>query len=255
MSNAENLQRKIIEAIGEEPGLEGMIVKTNAEVEGRTAAYPVDLYLEFRADNGITYKIIIQTQHIDEELNKNQLFHFANVLQDISGQVMGVIFTRPVYDKLVKDVAKDVGIMLYEMRNAEDQPVWEPNISKVKIDVDKEWVKREREKHHLDDTPIQSGGHPKYMYLYDENDACIDTVEGVFNAYIQAQKEKGAFEPAAVRHDFKDRAVYLKTDHEIISKVKLNGISFEVQFRNVTALGGAEILNNILRTAFAAKLN
>lgn len=255
MSNAELITRKIIETIDAEKELEEVTVNVGAEVEGRTASYPVDIYLEFNAQNGTKYKIIIQVQRVDHELGKHELFHFANILQDISGQVMGVIFTRPVYDKLVQDVAKDVGIMLYEMRNLGDQPVWEPNISNVNIDVDKEWVRAEREKYQLDDTPMQSGGHPKYMYLYDDDDLCVDSVEGIFNAHIKQKRERDDFTPARIQHEFKEKAVYLKTDGSPIPKVKLRGISFDISFRNVTAFDGSEIVRNILRTALAAKLN
>lgn len=255
MCNADIITQKIIETIRSEKDLENMIVKCDVEIEGRTAAYPVDLYLEFDSGNGINYKIIIQVKNIDQELNKQELFHFANILQDISGQVIGVIFTQPVYDKLVQDVAKDVGIMLYEMRNLADKPVWEPNVFNVNLDVDKEWVKAEKEKYNLGDTQIQSGGNPKYMYLYDDADTCVDSIEGIFDGYIKMQNEKDDFREVHIAHIFKDRTIYLKTEHALISKIKLNGISFSIDFRNVTALDGKEIVRNILRTALAAKLN
>lgn len=255
MCNADIITQKIIETIKSEKDLENMIVKCGAEIEGRTAAYPVDLYLEFNSESGINYKIIIQVKNIDQELNKQELFHFANVLQDISGQVIGVIFTQPVYDKLVQDVAKDVGIMLYEMRNLADKPVWEPNVFNVSLDVDKEWVKAEKEKYDLGDTQIQSGGNPKYMYLYDDHDTCVDSIEGIFNQYIKIQNEKNDFEEAHIVHVFKDNTIYLKTEHALISKIKLNSISFSINFRNVMMLDGKEIVRNILRTALAAKLN
>lgn len=255
MGSAEMITQKIVETIRSEKDLMDMAVEVKTEIEGRTASYPVDLYMEFGAEDGINYKIIVQTATVDQELNKNELFHFANVLQDISGQVLGVVFTQPVYDKLVQDVAKDVGVMLYEMRNLEDQPVWEPNVSNVKVEVDKEWVKAEREKYGIDDTPIQAGGHPKYMYLYDEEDLCIDSVEGIFNGHIKERQETKEFEPISIRHAFDKHAAYLKTEHALIPKVKLKEISFDISFRNVTALDGKEIVRNILRTALAAKLN
>lgn len=255
MSNSEIIREKIIAALQADTELSKIKVACDTEIEGRTSSYPVDLYLDFFAENGVNYKIIIQTQNIDKDLDKNSLFHFANVLQDISGQVLGVIFTQPVYDKLIQDVAKDVGIMLYEMRNLADQAVWEAEISNVEIDVDKDWVKAEKAKYDLGDTPLQSGGNPKYMFLYDEAGICVDSIEGVFNDYIRRQREANVFTEQNFYHDFSEKAMYLQTDHPIISKVKLNGIRFTVKFRNVTALDGKDIISNILRTAVRAKLN
>lgn len=255
MSNSEMIRQKIVEAIQGEDALKNIVIACDTEVEGRTASYPVDLYLNFHAENGVHYKIIMQTQNVDQELNKNELFHFANIVQDVSGQVMGVIFTQPVYDKLVQDVAKDVGIMLYEMRNLADKPVWEASITDVLIDVDKEWVKLEKEKHQLADTPLQSSGNPKYMFLYDENELCLDSIEGIFNEHIRAQQEAENFSAMPVYHSFEDKNIYLKTEHELISRIRIKGIGFTVQFRNVTALDGTEIVRNILRTAVRAKLN
>lgn len=254
MNNSEMITEKIRETIEGDEELKNISVACKAEVEGRTASYPVDLLLSFHADNGVHYKIVIKTQGIDKELDKNELFHFANLLQDISGQVMGVIFTQPVYDKLVQDVAKDVGIMLYEMRNLADKPVWEAGVSEVKIDVDKEWVAAEKERLGLGDMPIQSGGNPKYMYLY-ENDVCVDSIEGVFNEHIKRQSGQENFEMTRIYHSFEGREVYLKTDHEVMSMVKLKGIGFTIKFRNVSALDGAEIVRNILRAAVRAKLH
>lgn len=254
MSNSEMIMKKIIETIQGEEDLKNITVECKTEVEGRTASYPVDLFLSFHAENGVNYKIIIKTQDIDKELDKNELFHFANLLQDVSGQVMGVIFTQPVYDKLVQDVARDVGIMLYEMRNLADKPVWEANISDVKIDVDKEWVKAEKERLNLGDTPLQSGGNPKFMYLY-ENDICVDSIEGIFNGYIKRQSEQEEFETTKIYHSFAGKEICLKTEHELMSMVKLKGIDFTINFRNISALDGTEIVRNILRTAVRAKLN
>ena len=117
--NAENLISKIIEVIKSQNSLESVQVERDIQVEGRTASYPVDLYWEFEAGNGVTYKVIAQVKNVEKILSKNELFQFANVLQDISGQVMGVIFTQPVYDKLVQDIAKDVDVAILKNSNIE----------------------------------------------------------------------------------------------------------------------------------------
>lgn len=253
MESAEKIARKLVETVERSESLSQVTVRRDAEVEGRTASYPVDVYLEFQGSNGIRYKILIDTQNAGRTLEKNTLFHFASVLQDISGQVMGVMFTQPVYDKLVRDVARDVGILLYEVRNLEDRPVWEPEISDVQVEVDRAWVKAEKEKHGLGDAQLQSGGNPKYMYLYDEAGSCVDSVEGVFQSYVRRQDPSSNAGPLEIRHVF-DAATYLETKHEVIRRVKLQELSFRLTFRNVTAFDGDEMVQRILRAAFAAKL-
>ena len=253
MDSAEKIARKIVETVEANEALAQVAVQRDAQVEGRTGSYPVDVYLEFQGDNGIRYKILIDTQNAGRPLEKNALFQFASVLQDISGQVMGVMFTQPVYDKLVQDVARDVGILLYEVRNLADRPVWEPEISQVRVEVDRAWVKAEKEKHGLGDAQLQSGGNPKYMYLYDEAGNCVDTVEGVFQTYVRRQSPDANAGPMQICHAF-DSATYLETKHEIIRRVKLQEISFTLSFRNVMALDGDEIVQKILRAALAAEL-
>ena len=255
MSQAENIRQKIVEAIKGEEDLNNMVVEIDTNVEGKTASYPVDLYLACTADNGLNYKILIQTKTAEQTLEKSDLFHFANILQDVQGQVLGVIFTQPVYDKVVQSVAKDVGIMLYEVPAEENQIVWEPAVSDIKIDVDKEWVKAEKEKHQLGDAPIQSGGDPKYMFLYDEQDLCVNTIEGIFDQYIKDVTAKGEYKTVSIQHQFTGSAIYLNTEHELIKRVKLNSLSFTINFRKLSTLDGLDMVKNILRTALRAQLN
>ena len=107
MKKAETMMDEVIELIRNEEKVKTLKIEKDYEVEGRTASYPIDLYWEFEGGNGIVYKVIIQTRQMDKSVDRNRLFHFANILQDISGQVMGVIFTQPVYEKIVKDVARE----------------------------------------------------------------------------------------------------------------------------------------------------
>lgn len=251
--NAENLISKIIEVIKSQKGLESVQVERDIHVEGRTASYPVDLYWEFKAGNGVTYKVIAQVKNVEKVLNKNELFQFANVLQDISGQVMGVIFTQPVYDKLVQDIAKDVGIMLYEMGNLQAQSMWQPNISDIKIDFDTEWIKTEKIKKGLEDAPISFSGDPKYMYIYDEQDFCIDSIEGIFNTYVKKYTEKEDFSEKRIGHSFENK-VYLETGHELIPKVKINGVAFGLNFIQIPAWETKDIVVKIVNTAVSANL-
>lgn len=254
MSKAETMIDEMIQLIRDEEKVKTIKIARDYEIEGRTASYPVDLYWEFEGGNGIVYKVIIQMKNMETVVNRNQLFHFANVLQDISGQVMGVIFTQPVYEKLVKDVARDVGIVLYEMPDMNDKPLWQPIIQQIHIDVDKEWAKIEKAKHGLQDEPISYHGEPKSLFLYNDSDLCIDSLEGIFNDHIKKQRAKEAFDEVMIEHKFNENT-YLQTGHPIITKVKVNGVSFSLAFQNIAKVEKGEIIQDIFNAALRAKLN
>lgn len=255
MVDANLITEKIMAALAEEEEFSDILVKRDTQVEGRTASYPVDLYLDFFSDNGVHYKIIIKTKTAAKVLTKNELFSFANVLQDISGQVMGVVFTQPVYDAAVHGVARDIGIMLYELRGFAGEPLWEPEVADMKVDVDAEWARAEKAKYGLENETISAGGEPKNMFLYDGDGNCVDSIEGVFNEYIKTRYRTDDFATARIRHEFKDAAVYLATEHHLITRVKLNAVEFTLQFRQIGQLDGREIVISILRAALLARLN
>lgn len=224
------------------------------EIEGRTASYPVDLYWEFDADNGIHYKILFDMQHVDRAIDRNDLFHFANTLQDISGQVMGVVFTQPVYDKLVKDVARDVGIFLYEMTGAKDAPVWESEVSNLQVDVDKEWAQQEKAKYGLENERISYGGQLQEIFFYNDQDVCLDSMQGIIREEIKKKHEQKDFSRARVVHSFCGEAMYLKTGHELIPKVKIKGVSFDLSFYDIAQTEMSDIVEKIVQAALNAKL-
>ena len=254
MKKAETMMDEVIELIRNEEKVKTLKIEKDYEVEGRTASYPIDLYWEFEGGNGIVYKVIIQTRQMDKSVDRNRLFHFANILQDIYGQVMGVIFTQPVYEKIVKDVARDVGIVLYEMTGVNDKPTWQPLIGEVKIEFDKEWAKAEKEKHGLGDQMISYHGEPKESFLYNESGLCVDSIEGIFNDYIKKQEAKNDFSEVAVEHKFTEN-IYLQTGHPLIPKVKVNAVSFKLTFENIAKVETGEIIQNIFHAALKARLN
>ncbi|MGL5511619.1 MAG: hypothetical protein ACRDBM_00060, partial [Sporomusa sp.] len=117
--------RKIYQAIAGENTVKTIQAQCNAVVEGRTATHDVDLYWEF-TDGDITYKAIIQAK---EQIGLGELFSFLTMVRDIPGQVMGIIVTQPVYQKDIKNMAANAGIILYELSALIAAEVWEPIIS------------------------------------------------------------------------------------------------------------------------------
>lgn len=98
--------------------IETVNIEKNATVKGRTGEYDVDLLWEFFY-NSNKYKIIIDFKNINKQLPQMNCL-ILNLTNDVSGFVTGVIFTKPVYNKIIQNVAKDAGIFLYEVDFAEE---------------------------------------------------------------------------------------------------------------------------------------
>lgn len=212
----------------------------NAVIEGRTETHAADVYWEF-TDGDITYKILIQAK---EQVNLGELFSFLRVIRDIPGQVMGVIVTQPVYKKDVKDMAANAGIILYELLAPLTADVWEPVTSNVRINVDTVWVKAAKEQAGLGDEMIQMNANPKYAFLYDENGNCVDSVQGVFD-YYGKNRNSAADRQETIVHSFAG-PVFLQTNHELVPFIKLDNITFDLQFFNANQMPGEEMLRQVL---------
>lgn len=254
MGNTNDLIGQLLEEVKQQEKIQSVKAKRDCEVEGRTASYPVDMYWEFDAENGIHYKILFDMQHMERAIDRNDLFHFANVMQDISGQVMGVVFTQPVYDKLVKDVARDVGIFLYEMTGTNDASVWQPEVSNLHVEVDKEWAQQEKAKHGLENEQISYGGQLDEIFFYNGQDICLDSMQGIIREEIKKRHAQNEFTQTRVLHAFCGEPMYLKTGHELIPKVKVNGVSFDLVFYNITQMEVGDMVEKILQAALQAKL-
>ncbi|SMD09292.1 hypothetical protein [Sporomusa malonica] len=237
--------RDIYEAIAGEAAVKTIKAQYNAIIEGKTSTHEADLYWEF-TDGDITYKAVIQAK---EQVGLGELFTFLRTVRDIPGQVMGVIVTQPVYQKDIKDMAANAGIILYELIAPVVQDIWEPVISNIQINVDKSWVKAAKEKVGLGDEPVQMNANPKYTFIYDERGNCLDSVQGVFDSYSRRRAAAGTGLQTVV-HTFAV-PVFLQTNHELVPLIKLDNITFDLEFVNVNQMPGedmlASILNNILR--------
>ncbi|MDF2571238.1 MAG: hypothetical protein K0R55_2842 [Sporomusa sp.] len=232
--------RDIYEAIDGQAAVKTIKAQYNAVIEGKTSTHEADIYWEF-TDGDITYKTVIQAK---EQVGLGELFTFLRTVRDIPGQVMGVIVTQPVYKKDIKDMAANAGIILYELIAPIVQDVWEPVVSNIQINVDKPWVKEAKEKAGLGDESIQMNANPKYTFIYDESGNCLDSVQGVFDSY---SNRRSAAETGlqTVVHTFAI-PVFLQTNHELVPLIKLDNITFDLEFVNVNQMPGEDMLASIL---------
>lgn len=243
-SGFEVLTEKIVQAIAVENSVQTLKVEHNATIQGRTGAHPVDIYWEF-TDGEVTYKTIFQTRDWDKAVGNNELFCLLSVLRDIPGQVAGVLFTQPVYQKVTRQLARDVGITLYELQAPVEDEVWQPVVGNVDIKIDADWAKAEKARLGLGDQQFRLGGEPKELFIYNANGLCIDSVQGIFNDYIKQQRAGLNFARQTITHEFKE-TVFLQTNDELFPRLKLDRISFVLEFFDSTEVQGEEMLHRIL---------
>jgi len=241
----EKILHNFITAIETENSVKTIQFQQNATIQGRISTHQVDAYWEF-TDGDITYKTIIQVNGWDKVVSNAEMYRFVLLLRDIPGQVTGVLFTQPVYEKRIKDMAQDAGVVLYEIKIPSDsQSIWEPSVENVRINVDTDWVRNEKERLGLQNELIQVGGNPKYLYIYDEAGNCIDSVQGVFDTYVKKNRGNYQLDKQEIIHTFAGEA-FLQTDNELFPLVKLLNITFDLSFVDSTELEGEELVQNIL---------
>lgn len=232
--------REMYEAIADVDTVKTCKAQYNAMIEGKTSTHEVEAYWEF-TDGDITYKVVIQAK---EQASLAELFIFLRMLRDIPGQVIGVVVTQPVYQKDIKDMAANAGILLCELTQPITTEVWEPVVSNVQVNVDRPWVKQAKEQAGLGDEPVQVSADPKYSFIYDEAGNCIDTVQGIFDQYGK-QHKVGSGEPQTIVHTF-SVPTFLQTNHVLVPFIKLDNIMFDVELANVNHRAAEDMLANIV---------
>ena len=241
----EKAVRDIYEAIAREKTVKTLTARHKESIEGRTSTHEIDIFWEF-TDEDITYKTVIQAR---ETTTLAALFAMVRIIRDIPGQTIGVIITQPVYQKDIKDMAASAGIILYELIPPVTQDVVEQVVDNVRINVDKDWVKAEKQRGGLGDEPVQVTNQPKYAFLYDEQGRLLDSVQGIFDSYGKQRELALVGRKQSIVHTF-SAPVFLQTNHELVPFVKLTSIDFDLEFMNANELPGEEMVEYILDKVF-----
>lgn len=234
----ERLMGEVLAAIGAAVTVRTVRAEREAAVAGRTGEHVVDMYWEF-TDGDIVYRTVLEGRRWDRAATTREVFAFLSLLRDIPGQTAGVWFTQPVYDKDVRHLAAEAGVVLYELRlPAAAAPV--PVAADVRVEVDAEWARAEKERRGLAGQAVQVRGSPRLLFLYDEEGNCLDSVDGVVT---DALRRGGG--PGRVEHRFA-APVFLRTENEEFPLVKLAGVSFTAELADPGALDGAAMVDDIL---------
>lgn len=242
--SCEQLIEKIGNGIAQLEGITTTALVRNGTVQGRLDTHPADLYWEF-TDGDITYKTVIQVQLWEKEVTNTDVFKFVSLLRDIPGQTTGVLFTQPVYHKDTRQLAKEAGVLLFELSAEAAAPRREAVVCNPNIQVDTVWAQAEKERLGMESETFQFSGEPKYLFLYDGENNCVDTVHGIIADCLQSRGECSTEERISVHHYF-EQPTFLQIDNEFIPRVKLASIEFDIAYIDPNENMGADIAQIIL---------
>ena len=244
MQEVNKLIDDMIVAIQNDTTVETLEITRDALVEGRTCEHRVDLYWKFKSHD-IVYQALIDASHYHEEkINKKMLFQAFSAANDVNGQVVGVLLTKPIMDPAVKELAEKSRIVLCEVGEGIAKQILEPVVNRMNITFDREWIKAEKERLGIGDKQINFKGNPKYLFIYDEEENCIDSLEGVVQGLLHDKAKSGYLDIEDIDHLFA-APTYLKIDDEFFPKVKILGLVVTAEIKKTALVGTGDIVENI----------
>lgn len=244
MQEVNKLIEDMIATIHCDMSVETLEITRDALVEGRTCEHRVDLYWKFKSHD-IVYQALVDASHYNEEkITKKMLFQAFSAANDINGQVVGVVLTKPIMDPAVKELAEKSRIVLCEVGEGIAQQVVEPIVKRMNINFDREWIKAEKERLGIGDKQINFKGNPKYLFIYDEEENCIDSLEGVVESILRDKAKSGYLDEEDIDHLF-GAPTYLKIDDEYFPKVKILGLVVTAEIKKSALVGTEDIVENI----------
>lgn len=117
----EKLTEVIFRAIFLRDQVPNLTVERDIILQSTLGPHQIDVFLRFEL-GGIEYQTIVQTKNWSKPVDKFQLFGFKHILDHLPGQPRGIFVTRSGYQSGAKEVALKLGILIYELKEAEDLP-------------------------------------------------------------------------------------------------------------------------------------
>ena len=231
-NSPEEILNELIDAIERQDAVETLILQKNASVEGRTSSHPIDLYWEF-TDGDLVYKTLISAEHLNTVATRSDIIKMAGSIRDIHGQATGVLFTRPVYDASVAAMANNIGITLVELLPPLP-PEWQSVVENLDLQADEAFIQQEKARLGITEKIAVNVHDPKQVFFYNQNFACVDTVDSVIASYVKRAQPAG-FGKQKIAHVFPE-ATYLQTGNELMPFLKILSISFTLSFKEVIHL-------------------
>jgi len=117
----ESLTKVIFKAIHGQKDFHNLVVKHDVTLQGKTRPHQIDVYWKFEF-GGVPHEVIVQVKDWSKPVDQGQLIHFKGVLDELRGQPRGIFVTRTGYQRGAREFALAHGILLYELKEADDQP-------------------------------------------------------------------------------------------------------------------------------------
>ena len=117
----EKLTQAIFQAIHGQKEFPNLVVKHDVTLQGKIRPHQIDVYWKF-VFRGVPHEVIVQSKDWRKPVDQGQLIQFKGVLDDLPGQPKGIFVTRTGYQEGAKEFALAHGILLYELKEADDLP-------------------------------------------------------------------------------------------------------------------------------------
>src|ERR1700721_1853531 len=116
----ENLTEVIFQSFLFQDHVPNLSVERNVILQGKTTSHEIDICWRFEV-GGVEIKIIVQTKNWEKPVQQLHLLAFKEILDDLPGQPRGIFVTRNGYQAGAKAVALANGILIYELRELDEQ--------------------------------------------------------------------------------------------------------------------------------------
>ena len=263
----EELVKQLFQSIAKQDNVKNIDIRRNVILERKAGGtHQIDVFWEFES-LGITHKVIIEAKDYKSKVTQEKLHAFKSVLEDIPGQPRGIYITKTGYQCGARKFAEHHGIKLYEFRQPNDKD-WKdkirniyinveysiPNIKEIKLSIDCEWLSKFCKANNI----LLSKNHnfsaySDSVFLYDKNDNKICSIQEKINALIQKHVTSAQSHEMNIPRNITEKftqPTYINTLNEIIPKLKINGINFELHFslsHDNIAICGDDIIKFILK--------
>ena len=117
----EELTQAIFQSILGQKTFDNLVVEHDVTLQGKTTSHQIDVYWKFEF-GGVTHEVIVQAKDWQHRVEQVHLLAFRQVLDDLPGQPRGIFVTRTGYQSGAKEFALAHGILLYELKEADDEP-------------------------------------------------------------------------------------------------------------------------------------
>lgn len=98
-----------------------LVVLHDVTLQGKHVSHQIDVYWKFEIDQ-LVYETVVQAKDWEDSVTQGELIKFKGVLEDLPGQPKGIVVTRGGFQKGARDYALAHGILLYELREADNLP-------------------------------------------------------------------------------------------------------------------------------------